>query len=430
MTITFLFHRDVDYYFKGLKMCAHVFFIVCDGMGDRPIEELDGKTPLEFANTPWLDKLSEIGINGIMHTLGTPGIVPGSDTAHLALFGYDPHVYYSGRGAFEAIGVGLEVKEGDVALRGNFATIDENFNVLDRRAGRYVPEADQLAELVNGYKLPATPEIEVIIKHATQHRCAVILRGPGLSHKITDTDPHTTNVKVKTSKPLDNSEEAKKAASIVNELSSKFHEILKDHPLNKQRQERGDLPANIIILRGAGQIPNVTPLDQLYGIKSAVLSTNALYRGVAQSVGMEYIPVTEKKDDYTFLVAKALELFEQYNLFFIHVKDTDNASHDGKVEEKVKVIERIDKMVGHLFPKVENKEAYICVTADHTTSVKAKDHVGDDVPVVIAGPQVRSDSIQSFSERACAMGGLNRIRGFDIMPILMSYLKKTPMFGS
>ena len=411
-------------------MCAHVFFIVCDGMADRPIEELDGKTPLEFANTPWLDKLSEIGINGIMHTLGTPGIVPGSDTAHLALFGYDPHVYYSGRGAFEATGVGLEVKEGDVALRGNFATVDEDFNVLDRRAGRYVPEGDQLAEVVNGCKVSEAPDVEVIIKHATQHRCAVILRGPGLSFKISDTDPHATNEKVKTSKPLDDSAEAKKTANIVNALTQKFHELLKDHSLNKQRQERGDLPANIIILRGAGQVPDVKPLDQLYGIKSAVLSTNALYRGVAQSVGMEYIPVNEKKDDYTFLADKALELFEQYDLFFIHVKDTDNASHDGKVEEKVKVIERIDKMIGHLMPKVENNEAYICVTVDHTTSVKAKDHVGDDVPVVIAGPEVRSDSVRSFSERACAMGGLNRIRGFDIMPILMSFLKKTPMFGS
>ncbi len=411
-------------------MCAHVFLIVCDGMADRPIDELDGKTPLEYANTPWLDKLSEIGINGIMHTLGTPGIVPGSDTSHLALFGYDPHIYYSGRGAFEALGVGLEVKEVDVALRGNFATVDEQFNVLDRRAGRYIPEGDQLAEVVNGCKLSEAPEVEVIVKHATQHRCAVILRGRGLSFQITDTDPHAPDSKVKTSKPLFDTEEAKKTSIIMNALSRKFHELLKDHPINKQRIERGDLPANIIILRGAGQIPNVTPLDQLYGIKSAVLSTNALYRGVALSVGMEHIQVTEKKDDYTFLADKALELFEQYDLFFIHVKDTDNASHDGKAEEKVKVIERIDEMIGHLFPKIENNEAYICVTADHTTSVKAKDHVGDDVPVLIAGPEVRSDSVRSFSERACARGGLNRIRGYDIMPILMNYLKRTPMFGS
>jgi 2,3-bisphosphoglycerate-independent phosphoglycerate mutase len=413
-----------------MKMSAHVFFIVCDGMADRPIEELDGNTPLEFANTPWLDKLSEVGINGIMHTLGTPGIVPGSDTAHLALFGYDPHIYYSGRGAFEALGVGLEVKEGDVALRGNFATVDENLNVLDRRAGRYVPEGDQLASVVNGLKLPEAPDLEVIVKHATQHRCAVILRGPRLSYKVTDTDPHEINEKVKIAKPSDDSEEAQRTADIINSLSGKFHELLKDHPLNIQRQERGDLPGNIIILRGAGQVPNVKSLHQLYGIKSAVISTNALYRGVALSIGMEHHPVSETKGDYRVLANKALELFDNYDLFFIHVKDTDNASHDGNVEEKVKVIERIDGMVGHLFPKVESKQAYICVTADHTTSVKAKDHVGDDVPVVIAGPEVRSDSVKSFSERVCAMGGLNRIRGFDIMPILMSYLEKTPMFGS
>jgi len=399
-------------------------------MADRPIEELDGKTPLEFANTPWLDKLSEIGINAIMHTLGTPGIVPGSDTAHLALFGYDPHIYYSGRGAFEALGVGLEVKEGDVALRGNFATVDENLNVLDRRAGRHVPEGDQLAAVVNGLKLPEAPDVEVIVKHATQHRCAVILRGPELSYKVTDTDPHEINAKVKIAKPLDDSEEAQRTANIINALSSKSHELLKDHPLNTQRQERGNLPGNIIILRGAGQVPNVKSLTQLYGIKSAVISTNALYRGVALSIGMEYLPVSETKGNYIVLAKKALELFDNYDLFFIHVKDTDNASHDGNVAEKVKVIERIDEMISYLFPKVENKEAYICVTADHTTSVKAKDHVGDDVPVVIAGPEVRSDSVQSFSERACALGGLNRIRGIDIIPILMSYLKKTPMFGS
>jgi 2,3-bisphosphoglycerate-independent phosphoglycerate mutase len=365
-----------------------------------------------------------------MHTLGSPSILYRSEKTKKKNYRYDPHVYYSGRGAFEALGVGLEIKEGDVALRGNFATVDEDFNVLDRRAGRYVPEGDQLAEVVNGYKLHEAPDVEVIVKHATQHRCAVILRGPGLSHKVTDTDPHATNAQVKTSKPLDNSAEAKKTASIVNALSRKFHELLNNHPLNKKRQERGDLPGNIIILRGAGQVPNVSPLDQLYGIKSAVISTNALYRGVALSVGMEHIPISEKKGEYTFLADKALEIFDKYDLFFIHVKDTDNASHDGNTGDKVKVIEGIDEMISHLLPKVENKEAYLCVTADHTTSVKAKDHVGDDVPVVIAGPEVRNDSVKSFSERACAMGGLNRIRGMDIMPILMSYLNKTPMFGS
>ncbi|MGQ9720511.1 MAG: 2,3-bisphosphoglycerate-independent phosphoglycerate mutase [Candidatus Jordarchaeum sp.] len=411
--------------------------IVSDGMGDRPNKKLGGKTPLQAAETPNLDYVAKIGCCGIMDTI-SPGIPPGSDTAHLAIFGYDPYEYYTGRGAFEALGVGIRIYPGDVAFRANFATFEEQENgllVTDRRAGRKVPEGGKLAEKLNKYRLKTAKDVKFRFEHSVEHRGVLVLSGSGLSYKVSDTDPHETLQMVHECKPLDDSKEALKTAKIVNELNTAFHEILKNNPLNQERISRGEPPANGVLLRGAGILPKVTPLNQMYGVSCSCVAAAALYRGVAAAVGMKLFKApgdtATYETDEESIARTVLDILPENDLVFIHFKPTDNASHDGNPELKAKMIEKLDNMVGKLVEGIDlENEHYIAVTADHTTPCSVQEHTGEPVPLVMAGPGVRTDQTTAFSEIDCQRGGLGRLRGKDIMPIIMDYLGKTRIFGS
>ncbi len=411
--------------------------IVSDGMGDRPNKKLGGKTPLQAAKTPNLDYVAKIGCCGIMDTIA-PGIPPGSDTAHLAIFGYDPHEYYTGRGAFEALGVGIHVNPGDVALRVNFATLQEEekgLRIVDRRAGRKVPEGDKLAEKLNEYSLKTAKDVEFTLKHSVEHRGVLVLSGPGLSYKVSDTDSHEIQETVQESKPLDGSKEALKTAKIVNELSTAFHKILKNDPLNQERINRGEPPANGVLMRGAGILPKVIPLNEKYGISCSCVAAAALYRGVAAAVGMKLYKAPGDTATYETneesIAKTALDILPENDLVFIHFKPTDNAAHDGNPELKVQMIEKLDNMVGKLIEGIDlENEHYIVLTADHTTPCTIRDHTGEPVPLEMAGPGVRTDQTTAFSEIDCQGGGLGRLRGKDLMPIIMDYLRKTRIFGS
>lgn len=210
--------------------------LIIDGMADRPTKENDYKTPLQAAKTPNMDKIAEEGINGIMDPI-SPGIRVGSDTAHLSILGYDPYKVYTGRGPFEAAGVGVDVKPGDIAFRCNFATVDENFVVLDRRADRIREGTDKLAETINSMKLEE--DVEIIFKESTGHRAVLVLRGENLSDKITDADPKVENKRVKDVKPLDDSFEAKFTASILNKFVKNSYKLLEKHPINLKRIKEG-----------------------------------------------------------------------------------------------------------------------------------------------------------------------------------------------
>jgi len=237
-----------------------VVLVIGDGMADRPLKELGWKTPLEAAHKPSLNHIADVGVCGIMDVI-SPGIPPGSDTATLALLGYDALKVYSGRGAFEAIGSGINVLPGDVAFRCNFATVNGNFVVLDRRAGRIANEdASKLAKSLQKIKLKKHLDVEFLFKNTVQHRAALIIRGPKLSSAVSDSDPGKVGEKVLQIKPLDESPEAEFTAKILNELMQKFHEVLKQHPVNEERVRRELPPANIILCRGAGIIPNIKPL--------------------------------------------------------------------------------------------------------------------------------------------------------------------------
>lgn len=408
--------------------------VVGDGMADRPLRELNGKTPLEEAEKPSLDWVAENGVCGIIDPIA-PGIPPGSDTAHLALLGYNAFKAYTGRGALEAVGSGMDVLPGDTALRCNFATVDENLKVVDRRAGRIeTDDASRLAEVFKEIRLKKHPDVRMIFKNSIQHRAILLLRGPHLSIMVSDSDPQKIGSSVSRVRPLDNTPEALKTAEIVNELTRYFHKSLKEHPVNSERRKRGLLPANIVLCRGAGKLPDIRPITLRYGIHAAAISAMPLVRGVCKVVGMRLLSVPGATGTYdTDVIAKAdaaLRAVQSDDFVFLNVKATDIASHDHKVRQKVRMIEKIDKMMEHLIKNANLEETIIAVTADHTTSLVTGEHEGDPVPVAIAGPGVRTDEVKEFGERTCAKGGLGRIRGIDLMPTIMSLLGKTKKFGA
>jgi len=369
--------------------------IVGDGMADRPLAELNSKTPLEAATKPSLNWLAEKGVCGIVDVIA-PGIPPGSDVAHLALLGYDAKKVYSGRGAFEATGFGVEILPNDVAFRCNFATVDSKLTVIDRRAGRIATiDAARLAEEAH------------------------------LSTMVSGSDPYKVGKKVLEVHPLDGTAEAEKTAQVLNELTHYFYQVLKDHPLNIERRTRGLFPA---------KLPDLAPLSLLYGVNAVAISAMPLVKGVCKAAGMKLIDVSGATGTYdTNVLAKAeaaVKALRSYDFVFVHVKTTDVASHDGRVDEKMRMIRKIDQLVEFITRNVDLNKTYIALTADHTTSSRTREHEGDPVPVVIYGPEVRTDDVNEFSEKACAKGGLGRIRGKDLMPILMNLLGRTKKFGA
>ncbi len=403
--------------------------MIIDGMGDRPIKELGYKTPLESAITPNMDKMAENGICGIMDPI-RPGIRPGSDTSHISILGYDPYEVYTGRGPFEAAGVGVDVLPGDIAFRCNFSTADEDGIITDRRAGRIREGTEELARSINGIDIDQ--DVEVIFKESTGHRAVLVLRGGGLSDKVSDADPKHEGNPPKMVVAIDGSQEANKTANILNKIVKESYEILKDHPLNLKRIEAGKPPANIIIPRGAGAVPNVQPFSEKYGLKPVCIAETGLIKGIAKIAGMELVNIkgatggidTNLENIKNGIMETASK---DYDFMLINVDGADEAGHDGQMGEKIKFIEKVDAVIGELI-KIE--DAYFILTADHSTPISTMDHTGDPVPIVICGPEVRVDDVKEFNERSAAMGGLCRIRGNNIMDILMDLMNLSTKFGA
>ncbi|MCS7115816.1 MAG: 2,3-bisphosphoglycerate-independent phosphoglycerate mutase [Nitrososphaerota archaeon] len=407
--------------------------IVADGMADWPIKELGWKTPLEAARKPAMDRIADMGICGVMDPI-SPGVPAGSDTATLSLLGYDPLKVYSGRGALEALGWGLNIERGDVCFRCNFATVDDNLTVLDRRAGRISnEEASKLAKTLQKIRL-SNGAVKFLFQNTIQHRAVLVLRGQHLSTAVSDSDPKEEGKKVLESKPLDSSPEATFTARVLNELTERFHEALKNHEVNRKRIKKGLPPANIILFRGVGTVPKIKPLEEIYNVKSACIAVVSLIRGVCRAAGMTLLNVEgatgTPETNYLAKAKAAVQALKENDFVFLHVKAPDVTSHDGDPKQKVQVIEKIDSMISHIVENVDLDNTYLALTADHTTSCITRKHEGDPVPVAIMGPYVRRDDVKEYSERKCAMGGLGRIRSINLMPILMGLIGKTEKFGA
>jgi 2,3-bisphosphoglycerate-independent phosphoglycerate mutase len=403
-----------------------MLIIVCDGLSDRPVKQFDGRTPLQAARRPAMDALARHGTSGVMDVIG-PGVIPGSDTAHLALFGYDPYKVYTGRGPIEAAGAGIEVARGDVAFRCNFATVDGSLRVVDRRAGRIKVGTDQLAKAVSGMVIE---DVKVVFKEGSEHRGALVLKGPGLDHRVTDVDPHDEQ-RILEAKAMGPG--AEKTARVLNEFVRRSYAALSDHPVNRARIANGQPPANIILPRGAGSIRELEPLSERYGISCAAVAGVTLVKGICKLVGMDVADVpgaTGGLDtDYRAKAEAALRLLQTHDLVFINVKASDIAGHDGDFRMKVQVIESIDMMLGMILKDI-HEDVVVALTADHSTPVATKDHSADPVPVTISGGGVRVDGVREFDEISAAMGALGRIRGCDLMPIVLGMADRAKKFGA
>ncbi len=410
--------------------------IIADGLGGRP-SDCSGRTCLEAAATPYLDDLAMRGALGLVDPIG-PGVRPGSDTAHLSLLGYDPFELYTGRGVFECLGIGLDVQTGDVCFRANFATAEktgEGFRLLDRRAGRIEKGQEELEAALGGLSLSDVGGVEVQFRASTQHRGALLLRGDGLSCYVGETDPHEAGRVVHTSTATRRDDPgAVRTAAAVNEVTRRSYELLHDLPLNGERVAAGKRPANVLLLRGASDCPDIPSIESIYGVRGAVIAGGALYRGVALACGMTTIDVPGATGGLdTDLGAKAratIEALDEFDYVFVHVKGADNAGHDQDATAKAAFIERIDaELIGSLVERLDWSATHLVFTGDHTTPIDYGDHTVEPVPALYAGPSVAQDATTSFGEREAGRGGLGRFTG-RVLPILLGYNNWAPKFGS
>jgi 2,3-bisphosphoglycerate-independent phosphoglycerate mutase len=404
--------------------------LIGDGLGDRGVPELQGKTPLEAADTPTLDRLAAEGESGLMDPIG-PGIRGGSDTGHLAILGYDPYTYYPGRGPFEAIGIGMDVQRGDLAFRCNFSTVDENMVILDRRAGRITEGTAELAAALNGMQIEG---VTCYFKESIAHRAALVLHGPDLGTQVSDVDPHDAGLKILEARGPDvGDEESNRAARILNTFVRKSYEILNQHPVNVRRRAEGLPPANIVVPRGVGKSPDLPHFDELRLVKSACIVEVGLVKGLGRYLGMDVIDVpgsTASLDTDTEAIGRAVvEALKDHNFILCNVKGPDVAGHDGNARGKMAIIEKIDRMVAQILEAVDGK-VILLFTGDHSTPVTYGDHTGEPCPVLIWGPPVRTDGVITFGETAASQGGVGRIRGLDVVNILTSYMGVQEKFGA
>lgn len=422
-----------------------LIYIIIDGMGDRPITELGGKTTLEAAYTPHMDSLAKTGQTGLMYTVGK-GIAPESDVAVVSILGYDPFAYHVSRGALEAVGAGLKMESGDLALRCNLATLTPDGSIVDRRAGRTLTqeESDELAQAVNDEVQLESYSASLQFKSTATYRTALVIKSDetNLSGNIGNTDPAYKRINsvgvadldaemvLKTSEPLDETREAKISAQLVNEFTRKVMPVLDNHGVNIKRAQDGKLKANMVLSRDAGsKVPKFPFLSELYGLEYVCLADMNVERGISTLAGMSLVdlplPSESLKDDCELRLKKLFQVLPKYDCFYIHIKGPDEPGHDGNFKLKSELIATVDEyFVGKMLDKISLDDAIVCITADHATPCTLKSHSDDPVPVLIAGNKIQRDSVQTFSEKACKMGKIGVLnKGTELMPMLVKYLK-------
>jgi len=386
---------------------SKIVLLVIDGLGGLPYPKT-GKTELETANTPNLDKLAAAGICGLIDPI-SPGITPGSTPGHLALFGYDPVKFNIGRGVVEAMGIDFELKSGDVAARGNFCTVDEKGLITDRRAGRISTEkCAELCQLLKGLVIDG---VKLSVLPVREHRFVIVFQGKGLAPDVSDSDPQQLGVAPKAVSALN--AKAKTMATVANRFVEQAKIIL------AKRQ-----PANMLLLRGFSQRPHLPTMSEIYKLKPAAIAAYPMYRGLAKLVGMQVLNTGATiAEEMTTLK----ENFNAYDFFFLHIKKTDSAGEDGDFERKVKLIEEADNslpVLTSLNPDV------LMVTGDHSTPATLKGHSWHPLPCVLNSRWCRPDRVGGFSETACILGGLGHFPATQIMPLAMAHALKLAKFGA
>ncbi len=406
-----------------------ILFLVLDGISDRPNPSLGGTTPLAAARTPVLNRFATEGICGIMDTIA-PGIRPGSDTAHLALLGYDPYKYYTGRGPLECEGSGIHMEPGMIGFRCNYATVSREGTILDRRAGRIHDTAALSAALQNGVDLSKFG-VTFTFKSGAGHRAALALKGEGIGHCVTSNDPKKDGVPPLTVTAIKKVANHEKTATVCNEFVKQSTKILFDHPINRERLLKGENPANIVLMRGAGEMGHFEPFGQKYGLNGSVISAASLITGIGNAIGLPHVEVPgitgSQNSNIAGKIAAAIRELETHDFVLVNIKGADESGHDGLAEQKKTFIEKIDAV---LEPLLALKDTIIIICGDHSTPCTLKDHSADPVPVIIWGEGVRVDDVVRYNEYTCAQGGLSRINGTALLPIALDLINRSHKFGA
>ena len=394
-----------------------ILLVVLDGLGGLPVRE-DGKTELELANTPNLDSLAYKSACGL-HIPVDYGITPGSGPGHLGIFGYDPTKYQIGRGILEALGLDMEVTDRDIAIRGNFATVEYRDGqpvVIDRRAGRIPTEENRRIVQKITEKIKEIDGVQVFIKSGREHRVAIVLRFPEPlppgSDQVNDTDPQAVGaapLKAEGKNP-----NAQKVAQILNKLAQKVAEIIKDEP-----------KANYLLFRGVAQKPNIEPFPEKFGLKAGAIAVYPMYKGLAKLVGME--EVKPKGESIAEEIETLKGVWENYDFFFLHIKKTDSYGEDGNAEGKIKVLEEFDKEL----PKIlELKPDVLIITGDHSTPSLMKGHSWHPVPVLLHSPYVLGKTSLAFTERECLKGELGIFPAYKLMQLALANALRLKKYGA
>jgi len=424
-----------------------LLYVCLDGLGDDPIPELDGRTPLEAAATPMLDALAASGRTGTTITVG-PGIAPESDIGVFGILGYDPHEEHPGRGVLEVMGIGMAFQDGDLAYRINFATAEWPA-IVDRRVGRDLTSGESHA-------LAAEVDDELHLEGASfelratvEHRGALVIStadGMALSANVTNTDPAyrregNLGIALETFEPavvpataLDETQAASRAADLTNSFVEGAYRVLDASPVNVARRREGKLAGNLILTRDAGDHrPSLQPIRERFGLAWGCFVEMPVERGIALALAMEPVDAPRldpagfgqrAEEAYAAWAALAADALGSFDALYVHLKGPDVPAHDGRALDKRDVIEAIDRsFFGEVLPRLDTRRTVVAVTGDHSTSSVRKAHTADPVPLLIAGGPVTPDGSEVFGERACATGSIGQILGPRIVPTIAGMIR-------
>lgn len=386
-----------------------IIFVVMDGLGGHPMSP-GGKTELETASTPNLDRYAAEGICGMMDPV-TPGITPGSGPGHLGVFGYDPLENLIGRGVLSALGIDFDLTHRDVAARLNFCTLDATGKITDRRAGRIATELNRrLCQKIRD-NVRLADGVEYFLETESEHRAVLIIRGDGLAGNINDTDPQILGVAPVEAKGADQASE--KTATYFRDFLTQVGKLLAD-----------ESPANMVLARGFATRDPLPTFEEKYGLKAAAIAQYPMYRGLARLVGMN---VLEKPPTYADMLEQLKLNYNNYDFFFVHFKKTDSTGEDGNFDEKVKKIEEIDGWVAGLR---DLSPTVLVVTGDHSTPSYFKAHSWHPVPTLLWSQNCRRDLVQGFGESNCTSGAIGRMPMKHLIMLALANALKLKKFGA
>ncbi len=385
---------------------SKIVMLVVDGLGGLPHPDT-GKSELQQADTPNLDALAGVSACGLT-TPVLPGVTPGSGPGHLALFGYDPLKHMIGRGALEALGIDVDLRDGDLAARGNFCTVDAAGDLVDRRAGRIATELSRpLCSRLDRIEIDG---VDLDVYPVQDYRFVLRLRGDGLSEALSETDPQVLGAAPLPVKPLE--PQAQRAADLVNEFVSQARVLLAEEE-----------PANMVLLRGFAQLPSLPPMGQVYGLDPAAIAAYPMYRGLATVAGMKVIPTGRTFADE---VETLRQCFDSHDFFFIHYKPADAAGEDGDFDAKVKTLEALDPFI----PQIRDLEPDVLMVAgDHSTPAVLAGHSWHPVPFMLHSRWTGGEGVPAFDEKHCAQGSVGRIPATQIMLLALAHAGKLTKFG-